>query len=122
MKVLVPDRPDHRDENGRRRDSHPPFVTLGLRRFDELRGVDDHDPAIVAVGDVLDDGGAFGIVERSFDETAEVFGLRMSEEHGHEGTSPGGGSGTSKLMCRASAPWVSMSPMSLFPTPAARSA
>src|SRR5436305_99487 len=89
----------------------------------ELRRVDYDNPAIVAIGDVIDDGGALRIIEGSFDEASEVFGLRVSEQQGHDdGTSAAGVSGSAKSMCSASAPCVSMSPMSLIATPAARRA
>src|SRR2546430_14295450 len=87
----------------------------------KLGRINHEDPALIAIGDVGDDGVAFGIGQCSFDEAAEVLGGGVGEEQGHGGTC-WASSGALKSMCSASAPLVSMSPMSLMPTPAARRA
>ena len=74
--LLMPD--EHSDscsdDNHGCRSHPPPPLRMHDHRLDELRRVHHPDPALIAIRDVSDYGGAARIVEGAFDETAEVFG------------------------------------------------
>src|SRR5438876_710277 len=73
---------DDRDDNrGSRRHPPPPFRMHGCR-LDKLRRVHNQNPALIAIRDVRDYGGAAGVVEAAFDESAEVFGWGMGSHGG----------------------------------------